>query len=121
MTRVDESAWVPKAKKRKAYRDQYREKFFGEVGLKKGAHVQDISGAPAEQQKLVRTLMELTMKGAIPDGPQKKHISAAMGTLTTVGLGFGDMGSVAANQDLLDRYSMKALRDNWFWSPAFFD
>lgn len=121
MTKVDSSAWVPKAKKRKAYRDHHRDKFFREVGLSKGAHVQDIAGAPEQQRQFVQDLLELTVRGAVPDGAHKSYIGAAATVLSVAGLGIGGMGGAAANQENLERYSMKALRDGWFWSPAFFD
>lgn len=121
MTKVDESAWVPKAKKRKAYRDHHREKFFREVGLTKGAHVQDIAGAPEQQRQFVQDLLALTLRGAVPDGVHKSYIGAVAGAISVAGLGIGGMGGTATNQENLERYSMKALRDGWFWSPAFFD
>ncbi len=121
MTRVDSDAWIRKAKKRKAYRDHYREKFFRDVGLKKGAHIQEIGGAPLAQAKLVQQLLSLTAKGSVPDDEQRSHINAAIEAFTAVGLGAGNMGGTAANQEKLDQYSMRALRDNWFYSPAFFD
>lgn len=121
MTKVDDSAWVPEARKRKAYRDHHREKFFREVGLSKGAHVQDITGAPEQQRHFVQDLLELTMMGALPDGAHKSYIGKAATVLGVAGLGMGGMGGIATNQENLERYSMRALRDGWFWSPAFFD
>lgn len=121
MTKIDSDAWIPKAKKRKAFRDHYREKFFSDVGLKKGAHVQQISGAPEGQARQIKKLLALTASGSILEEDQKSHINVALNALSTAGLGTGDMGGTSENKDILDRYSMRSLRDNWFWSPSFFD
>lgn len=121
MTRVDSAAWVPKAKKRKAYRDHVREKFYAEVGMKKGADVQDHKGAPQKQRVLVTQLLNLTRKGTVPDGDQKDMMILMAQALGSTGLGVGEMGSSAQTEELLKKYSMKNLRKNWFWSPAFFD
>ncbi len=121
MTRVDSDAWIPKAKKRKAYRDHVRDKFYKEVGMKKGAVVQEHTGAPQKQRVLATQLLNLTRKGSVPDGAQKEMVTLMAKSLGSTGLGVGGMGSTAQTQDLLDRYSMKNLRENWFWSPAFFD
>lgn len=121
MTKVTESGWVAKAQKRKAYRDHQREKFFSEVGLTKGAHVQKVSGAPQDQRQTVQKLMTLTAKGSVLDGAHKANIASAAAALATAGLGMGGMGATAENQAFLEQFSMRNLRDNWFWSPAFFD
>lgn len=121
MARVDEDAWIPKAKKRKAYRDHYREKFFSEVGLRKGSHVQQISGAPADQLGIAQALLNVTAKGDVLDDTHKTMIKNTATVLLQVGLGHGAMGTVTENRTILDKYSMKNLRKRWFYSPAFFD
>ena len=121
MTRVDSDGWIPKAKKRKAYRDHYREKFFADVGLQKGSHVQQVTGAPDGQAQQLQKLLALTANGSVLDAKHKAQIKLMMKALSATGLGSGEMGSVSANQELLDKYSMRSLRDNWFWSPSFFD
>lgn len=121
MTKINSDAWIPKAKKRKAFRDHYREKFFADVGLKKGSHVQQIAGAPEGQARQMAKLLALTASGSVLDSKQKSHIYAAIDALSVAGLGTGEMGAVSENKDILDRYSMRSLRDNWFWSPSFFD
>ena len=119
MTRVDSTAWVLKAKKRKAYRDHYRDKFFAEVGLKKQSHEMDIQGAPQSQRLQVVRLMNLTRKGALASG-HATQITEMAKILGSVGLGKGEMGSAAKLQVDLDQYTMKKLRA-FFYSPAFFD
>lgn len=121
MTRVDTDAWIPRAKKRKAFRDHYREKFFSDVGLQKGSHVQQISGAPEGQARQIKKLLALTASGSILEQDQKSHINTALDAISMTGLGTGEMGGTSENRDILDRYSMRSLRKNWFWSPSFFD
>lgn len=121
MTRYDSSAWVTKANKRKAYRDHVRDKFFSEVGATKNANAQGTTGAPQSQSSVVEGLLKLTAKGDLPDTGQKDMIDIAIKALSGVSLGAGEMGGTAQTQALLRQYSMKELRDNWFWAPAFFD
>ena len=121
MSRVDSDAWIPKAKKRKAYRDHYREKFFAEVGLRKGSDVQTISGAPSEQASLVSDLLKITAKGDVIDPVQKTMIQEALGRLSAFGLGTGQMGSQSSNKQLFRTFSTKQLREHWFYSPAVFE
>lgn len=121
MTRVDSDKWVSKAMMRKVYRDHHRNKFFREVGLEKGSHIQNITGAPEQQRHFLQELLELTVKGSLPDGEHKSHIATVSAILSTAGLGIGEMGKVATNRENLDHYTIDALRKTWFWSPAFFD
>lgn len=121
MTRVDSDAWIPKAKKRKAYRDHHRNKFFREVGLIKGADVQDITGAPHDGVSFVAELLDLTAAGSVPDPVHAATMAAMKGALMTAGLGIGQMGGVSETMARLDQYSLPVLRRGWFRSPAFID
>lgn len=121
MTKVTDPAWVPKALKRKAHRDAFRDRVFAEMGLTKGAHVQEFSGAPQDGLKLLATLLEVTAKSDVLDAAQKAMIPLALGQLQAVGLGLGAMGAEAATRENLDAWGMTALRKTWFYSPAFFD
>jgi hypothetical protein len=121
MTRVDDAAWVAKAMTRKAFRDQARDKFWAEVGMKKGAHVQDVSGAPQERIGDMLALLSLTASGSLINGSHKAMIGIAQAALATAGLGTGAMGCQAANLQKLDDFGMVELRKSWFVSPAFFD
>jgi hypothetical protein len=121
MTLVTDDAWVPKAKKRKAHRDAFRDRVFAEMGLTKGAQAQDCTGAPQDGLPAVATLLQITAKGDILDAAQKAMIPLALGQLQAVGLGLGAMGATAATQAHLDAWGMEALRKGWFASPAFFD
>ncbi len=119
MTRVDSDSWIPKAKKRKAYRDHYRDKFFAEVSLKKHSHEREFKGAPQKQRLHVVRLMNLTRKGSL----EEEHVNFVIDmakVIGSVGLGKGLMGSIEKSQEDLDQYTMKKLRD-FFYSPAFFD
>lgn len=121
MTRVDDAAWVVKARKRKAYRDRARNKFFREVGLKKGANAQDIVGAPAVQASQVAAMLQLTAKGQLDAGHQKV-IAACSALLQTSGLGLGaDMAGMAEIETNLEDHEMTNLYKNWFTGPVFFD
>jgi len=119
MTRVDDTAWVPKAKKRKAYRDHYRDKFFNDVDMKRCANEKDITGAPQKQRLAVVRLLNITRSGML-DHTHNAMITTMAKTIATNGLGKGIMGSVGDTQDDLKQYTMKNLRD-FFHSPAFFD
>lgn len=121
MTKVDSDAWVAKAKKRKAYRDQTREAFFSAVGVKKGEVQQTHQGAPEKQRLLVTQLLKATKKGGDIDSTQATMITEMAKLLGATGLGKGEMGGLAKTDFDLNAMSMKNLRDNWFWSPAFFD
>ena len=119
MTRVDSDAWIPKAKKRKAYRDHYRDKFYEEFELKKLSSDMDIEGSPKKQRLQVLRLMNLTRKGAL-ESEHAKMLTKMAVTLGSIGLGKGVMGAVSENRTNLHQYTMKKLRD-FFHSPAFFD
>lgn len=81
--------------------------------------MQDITGAPEQQRNDMQTLLALTAKGSVTD-VHRTWIATTADALQTAGLGVGAMGAVSENRDLLERFSMKNLRDKWFWSPAFF-
>ncbi|QBF33645.1 hypothetical protein [Thalassococcus sp. S3] len=122
MTRVDSGAWIAKAKRRKAYRDQARDKFFREVGMQKGAQAQDHTGAPISQRVRVTQLLNLTRKGDLVHGDHQAMATVMAVALGSTGLGTGGaMGNVAETQDMLDRHSIRNLRDTWFSAPVFFD
>ena len=121
MTKVDSNAWIPKAKKRKAYRDHMRDKFYKDVGAKKGEVQQTHSGAPKSQRLTTTRLLNLTRKGSAIGSDHSDVILQMAKALGSTGLGVGEMGATAKTQLDLDSVSMKNLRQNWFWSPAFFD
>ena len=121
MTRYDSSAWVAKANKRKAYRDHTRDKFFASVGLSKGESTYSQSGAPQSQQKTVLALLDLTLSSDLVDSNHSEMIRLVASTMASLDFGKGVMGGQAATDQNLAAYAMKSMRDNWFWSPAFFD
>lgn len=120
MTLITDKAWIDKAKKRKAYRDHYRDKFFAEVGVQKGQVEQHVIGAPKKQRLIAVKLLNATRKGGL-DPNHAKIVTAMAKTLASVGLGLGEQGKTAEIHDQLDKYSMTNLRKSWFYSPAFFD
>lgn len=121
MTRVDSEGWIPKAKSRKECRDHQRNKFFREMGLAKGAQAQEIVGAPSQNAAIVSELLDLTAQSSLLEDAHAKSSIAMKAALTAIGLGQGEMGSVAETLVRLDEYSLRALRTDWFESPTFFD
>ncbi|MEO9865611.1 hypothetical protein [Yoonia sp.] len=121
MTRYDSAAWAKKANKRKAYRDHVRDSFFKKTQAVKHAEPQDMVGSPASQSEKVADLLKLTAKGSGIDADQKDAIATALAAMKVVSLGTGTMGTSAKTEAVLRSFSMKNLRDNWFWSPSFFD
>lgn len=95
MTQFGSKEWVAKAKKRKAYRDHYRDKFFGQFSVEKGAVPWDAEGPPAEQRRKILKLMKLTKSGNALTADQEEMMVTSAKTMLKVGLGKGNMGTTA--------------------------
>ena len=119
MTKIDSDGWKAKARKRKAYRDHCRDKFFSACGLAKGASEKDVSDAPFKKRLDVIGLMKITRKGAV-DAEQARMMTVMAVSLAQTGLGRGLMGSFAGQVFDIERNSPEALR-SFFTTSMFYD
>ena len=122
MTKFDDAGWVEKARKRKAYRDHERTKFFRSVGLKKGSHVNEITGAPMQKAAHVKDMLNLTARSSIVDADQIAALAQMGSLLSSVGLGLsGEKSGLQSLEADVSKMDMTALKEDWFTAPAFFD
>lgn len=106
--------WLAKAKKRKAYRDHYREKFFKENGVTKGADALTFSGAPTSQRKRVIKLMKITKGGNALSSDQEEMLAQMASQIMVTGLGKGEMGTVSKTISSFDDFTYAKLKSFFF-------
>lgn len=110
MTQFGSKEWVAKAKKRKAYRDHYRDKFFSQFSVEKGAVPWSAEGSPIQQRRKILKLMKLTKSGNALTPDQEKMMVTLAKTMLQVGLGKGVMGITAPSLLDLDLVSYSNLK-----------
>ncbi|RYG93339.1 hypothetical protein EU803_04370 [Loktanella sp. IMCC34160] len=114
MTKLCSAEWATKARKRKAIRDHYRDKFFAENGITKGADPLKFSGAPQNQRERVLKLMEITKSGGALTNDQVEMLETVKAQIMTVGLGSGELGAQAATTTSFDPFSYANLKKFFF-------
>lgn len=110
MTQLCSKEWAAKARKRKAYRDHYRDKFFTENGVSKGAIPSNQSGAPAKQRLRILKLMKLTKSGGALSADQEAMMVGLARQMLIVGLGKGIMGQVSESIQDMNTFSFSELK-----------
>lgn len=105
MTKLCSSEWAAKARKRKAYRDHYRDKVFRASGVTKGADPLSFSGAPIKQRKRILKLMKITKSGGALSEEQSKMMGLLAIEMMRMGFGKGEMGNVAETAQDFNIYS----------------
>lgn len=111
MTQFGSKEWVAKAKKRKAYRDHYRDKFFSQFSVEKGAVPWSAAGSPAQQRRKILKLMKLTKSGDALTPDQEEMMVTLAKTMLQVGFGKGKMGATAPTVLDLNLVSYSTLKN----------
>jgi len=114
MVQFNTQAWQAKAKKRKAYRDHYREKFFKENGVTKNTDPLTFEGAPKSQRKRVVKLMKITKNGGALSRDQEEMLAKLSAEILITGLGRGEMGNVAKTRASFDDFTYAKLKSFFF-------
>ncbi len=119
MTSFDEDAWIAKARKRKAYRDHCRDKFFTACGVSKGAGPSDVTETPFQKRRAVVALMKVARKG-IDDPDHRRMFSLLAIQMMRTGIGKGAMGHFSGNILDLEEHCNEGLR-SFFTTSMFYD
>lgn len=114
MTKFGTSAWEAKAKKRKAVRDHYREKFFVQNNVITHSDPLKFSGAPKSQRKRILKLMKITKKGGALSSDQEQMMSKLAIEMLRTGLGVGAMGGVCETKASFEDYSFTRLQEFFY-------
>lgn len=112
---VSDQGWIAINQRRKAKRDEVRERFQAGVGVSPLKAISDWTCAPEAQIALVAALIEKT--AAHPDEGVKNGLAMINAELSRTGLGQGAMGGVAATNLDLDELMPASLVRGHFLPP----